>query len=566
MTINITIQSKLIIFSLLALLFTSVVGITGYWATASQGQAIDEITLNSSAIKRQLLAIRAHGSLRAAVLAAMLAGIKNDQQAIVELKADVAELSNVFRVAVLSLEGSPLNDEIKEEVAKVRPYMEHYIKSVDTFMELAATDINAAQAQISDFNTAFVSLQVEMGLLTNLIEVNSKRVNEQANAASDNVRYTIIIVTSCAWIILLVSAFFITRVITRPLRQAVAVADIVAKGDLTQRIEVNSSGETGQLLQALKDMNQSLGATIADVRDITDSIATGAKQIAAGNNDLSQRTEQQASSLQETASSMEQLTSTVKQNAENAKQANQLAAKASEVAIKGGQVVGLVVETMDSISASSRKIVDIISVIEGIAFQTNILALNAAVEAARAGEQGRGFAVVAAEVRNLSQRSSAAGKEIKALIGDSVDKINAGSVLVEDAGATMLGIVSAVKRVTDIMSEIAAASNEQGAGIQQVNQAITQMDEVTQQNAALVEQAAAAAEAMEEQTVALKAAVSRFRLDTVTDKTRTQATKPLTPHASTPTAIAAIKKARHLDKPKAGNAKAGNDSGDWKEF
>ncbi len=560
MKLNLTIRRKLIAFSLIALVFTSVVGGTGYWATISQGKAKDEITFNSNAIKHQLQAIRAHGSLHADVLAAMLAGTKNDQQSIVELKKDVAELGNVFLVAVQSMEAAPLNDEIKEEVAKVRPYMEYYLHTVDIFMGLASTDINAANERFPEFATAFMSLQVEMGLLTNLIEVNSQRVNDRANTLSDGARYTIIIVTLCAWIILLVIAFFVTRSIIRPLQQAVAVAGMVAKGDLTQRIEVKGKDETGELLQALKDMNASLAVTVAEVRDATDSIAIGAKQIAAGNNDLSSRTEQQASSLQETASSMEQLTATVKQNADNARQANQLAASASDVAVKGGLVVGQVVQTMDSISASSRKIVDIIGVIEGIAFQTNILALNAAVEAARAGEQGRGFAVVASEVRNLAQRSAAAAKEIKTLIGDSVDKINAGSRLVDEAGATMVGIVTAVKRVTNIMSEIAAASNEQSAGIEQVNRAITQMDEVTQQNAALVEQAAAAAEAMEDQAGVLMAAVSMFNLDGADNRTRAVNAQPTTRH-SAPTAMATVRKPRHLGKPK-----AGNDSGEWKEF
>jgi methyl-accepting chemotaxis protein len=242
-------------------------------------------------------------------------------------------------------------------------------------------------------------------------------------------------------------------------------------------------------------------------------ITTAAQEIAEGNSDLSQRTEEQASSLEETASSMEELTSTVKQNAENAKQANHLSMSASDIAVKGGKVVGDVVNTMASISASSKKIVDIISVIEGIAFQTNILALNAAVEAARAGEQGRGFAVVASEVRNLAQRSAAAAKEIKTLIGDSVDKVDTGSRQVDQAGATMNEIVIAVKRVTDIMAEIAAASSEQSAGIEQVNQAIVQMDTVTQQNAALVQEAAAATESMQEQAATLDVVVSTFKLD-----------------------------------------------------
>src|SRR5512147_2697308 len=259
-------------------------------------------------------------------------------------------------------------------------------------------------------------------------------------------------------------------------------------------------------------MNDSLVRVVSQVRSGTDTVATASSQIAAGNLDLSSRTEEQASSLEETASSMEELTSTVRQNAENAKQANQLAISASDVAGKGGAVVSQVVTTMDAINEASRKIVDIISVIDGIAFQTNILALNAAVEAARAGEQGRGFAVVAGEVRNLAQRSAAAAKEIKTLIGDSVEKVEGGSKLVAQAGQTMEEIVTSIRRVTDIMSEITAASVEQSQGIEQVNTAITQMDEVTQQNAALVEEAAAAAEALEEQAQNLSAAVNVFKV------------------------------------------------------
>jgi methyl-accepting chemotaxis protein len=266
------------------------------------------------------------------------------------------------------------------------------------------------------------------------------------------------------------------------------------------------------LLQALKDMNESLVRIVGEVRAGTDTIGTASGQIATGNLDLSSRTEAQAGSLEQTAGSMEELTSTVKQNADNARQANQLVVSASDVAVKGGAVVGQVVHTMGSIKESSRKIVDIIGVIDGIAFQTNILALNAAVEAARAGEQGRGFAVVATEVRNLAQRSAAAAKEIKALIGDSVEKVDAGSKLVDDAGATMNEIVTSVKRVADIMSEITAASQEQSTGIEQVNQAIAQMDEATQQNAALVEEAAAAAMSMQDQAGNLSMVVSVFKL------------------------------------------------------
>jgi methyl-accepting chemotaxis protein len=307
-------------------------------------------------------------------------------------------------------------------------------------------------------------------------------------------------------------AAWLTRSITRPLKEAVTVAQHVASGDLSMRIEARDLSESGQLMQALCDMNESLAKVVHEVRAGTDTIATASGEIATGNHDLSSRTEQQASALEQTAASMEQLTSTVKQNAENAKQANALAASASQVATRGGEVVDKVVATMASIDSSSKKIVDIIGVIDGIAFQTNILALNAAVEAARAGEQGRGFAVVAAEVRSLAQRSAAAAKEIKALIDESVANVLDGTTLVGQAGKTMAEIVGSVQRVTDIMGDITAASQEQTVGIEQVNQAITQMDQTTQQNAALVEQASAAAASLKEQANGLVGAVRVFRL------------------------------------------------------
>jgi len=295
-------------------------------------------------------------------------------------------------------------------------------------------------------------------------------------------------------------------------KDTIQVAQALAQGDLTQVVTRDYQGAYHDVKRNLNATVENLQKLVSEVKVSVDSIGTASKEIASGNTDLSQRTEEQASSLEETAASMEQLTSTVKQNAESAKQANQLAHNASAIAQKGGAVVQQVVGTMSSINDSSRKIVDIISVIDGIAFQTNILALNAAVEAARAGEQGRGFAVVAAEVRNLAQRSAAAAKEIKNLIGDSVEKVDVGTRLVDDAGKTMEEIVNAVKRVTDIMSEISAASNEQSQGIEQINRAITQMDEVTQQNAALVEEAAAAAESLEEEAHSLTRSVGVFKL------------------------------------------------------
>jgi len=333
-----------------------------------------------------------------------------------------------------------------------------------------------------------------------------------ANARSTRLMLTlgILLLAIGAW-----AAWVISRSITKPLNSALGIANTVAEGDLTTQFdEQTARDEIGDLMKALRGMNDSLRRVVSQVQTGTTAIATASSEIAEGNLDLSSRTEQQASSLEETASSMEELTSTVRQNADNANQANQLAQAASDVAARGGEIVGQVVETMGSIDASSRKIVDIIGTIDGIAFQTNILALNAAVEAARAGEQGRGFAVVASEVRNLAQRSAAAAKEIKELIDNSVTQVNAGTTLVQQAGTTMGEVVTSVRRVTDIMGEITSASREQSVGIDEVNQAIGQMDQVTQQNAALVEEAAAAAASMQEQAAQLAQVAASFKLGT----------------------------------------------------
>jgi methyl-accepting chemotaxis protein len=344
-------------------------------------------------------------------------------------------------------------------------------------------------------------------------QAESREVQEKTTEAGKRLIGLLILSSIITVAVGAVFAWRITRSITNPLQGALEIAKRVASGDLGSHVKVIAGkDEISELLKALKDMNDSLVKTIGQVRLGTETITVASCEIASGNADLSSRTEAQASSLEETASSMEELTSTVKQNADNARQANQLVVSASTVAVKGGEVVAQVVNTMGSIKESSRKIVDIIGVIDSIAFQTNILALNAAVEAARAGEQGRGFAVVAAEVRSLAQRSAGAAKEIKSLIDDSVEKVETGGKLVDDAGQTMDEIVNSVKRVADIMGEITAASQEQSSGIEEVNRAITQMDEMTQQNAALVEQAAAAAESMQDQAQRLAAAVSAFKL------------------------------------------------------
>jgi methyl-accepting chemotaxis protein len=356
-------------------------------------------------------------------------------------------------------------------------------------------------------------------MLRKLIAVEEKQNiegTEAAAAAYQQARTVMLIIGSLALLTSVIAALLITRGVVRQLGcepdQAAEIAGQIAAGNLAVRIDIRP-GDKSSLLFAMESMRESLAQIVKQVHTSTETIATAAGQIASGNLDLSSRTEQQASTLEETASSMEELTSTVRINSDHARQANGLAESASDVAAKGGAVVAQVVDTMAAIDVSARKIVDIISVIDGIAFQTNILALNAAVEAARAGEQGRGFAVVATEVRNLAQRSAAAAKEIKDLIGDSVDKVQAGNRLVEQAGSTMHEVVNSVKRVTDIMSEIMSASVEQSAGIEQINDAVTQMDDVVQQNAALVEEAAAAAQAMQEQVNSLNEVVGIFRTD-----------------------------------------------------
>ena len=358
------------------------------------------------------------------------------------------------------------------------------------------------------------SLKIVLGALDSLVAYEAQQAAQAATDAetlSANARAYMIILGSVAVLLGAFVAWIITRSITHPINAAVSVAETVASGDLSSHIVVNSSDETGRLLGALKAMNTSLLGVVAQVRHGTDAISTASSEIAAGNLDLSSRTEEQASSLEETASAMEELTSTVKQNADNARQANQLAKSASEVAVRGGSIVSQVVDTMGTINESSKKIVDIIGVIDGIAFQTNILALNAAVEAARAGEQGRGFAVVATEVRNLAHRSASAAKEIKELIAASVANVDTGSRLVNEAGQTMGDIVDSIVRVTDIMGEITSATHEQTIGIEQINMAIAQMDEVTQQNAALVEEAAAASQSMQEQAGELAHVVGFFK-------------------------------------------------------
>jgi len=442
--------------------------------------------------------------------------------------ANISKIQQELATLVVAAEGKAL-------LAQISDKRKVYSAARDDVF--AARDKGAAPAELDKLvnDTMNPALDAYDGLVGKLAERQTRMYDEaRANVGQTVAKGRILLAGVGLLAVLLgaVLAWRLTRGITVPLRQAVEVANAVAEGDLSTRIEVRGGDETGQLMAALQVMNANLNALVTRVRSGADTIATAASEVAAGNHDLSSRTEQQAGALEESASSMEELTSTVRQNADNARQGKLLATTASQIASHGGEVVAQVVETMGAIDASARKIVDIIAVIDGIAFQTNILALNAAVEAARAGEQGRGFAVVAAEVRMLAQRSAAAAREIKTLIDDSVRKVDAGSRLVGEAGVTMKDVVASVQRVTDIMAEISAASSEQSAGITMVSQAINEMDHVTQQNAALVEEAAAATESMQEQASILAEAVGVFKLERAANGAPAAAPRRAAPQAT----------------------------------
>ncbi|MYM33294.1 HAMP domain-containing protein [Duganella sp. FT94W] len=439
--------------------------------------------------------------------------IVSTDPALAEFFAPISKASAAASGELQKLVEARMNTDVEKKLyAELTALRKDFLATRDQLMALKKAGRNdEAQQQMRDIYTpkSVAYLASAAALLAEQrrqIEEAGQHI-EQINVASRDLMIALGVA-----ILLLGStlAFALGRSVAQPLERAVALARRVAAGDLTSRVERQPLDETGQLLDALGQMNGSLSRLVGDVRQSTDTITVAAQEIAAGNADLSARTEAQAGALEETASSMEQLTSTVRQNADSARHANDLVVAASGIAVRGGAVVGQVVDTMGSIRSSSGKIVDIIGVIDGIAFQTNILALNAAVEAARAGEQGRGFAVVASEVRNLAQRSAAAAKEIKALIDDSVGKVEEGGRLVDHAGKTMNEVVESVRKVAEIMGEITLASEQQSSGIEQVNQAIVQMDEMTQQNAALVEQAAAAAASMREQAQSLLAQVDRF--------------------------------------------------------
>jgi methyl-accepting chemotaxis protein len=442
-------------------------------------------------------------------------GLLSDIGAMQQEQEKIKQQRLRYNSALRKLEASDLGDEEKtvmREIAALDGQLDSAFKEATGRISAFDTD-GAAAVFHSRIDPLTAKALTALNRLVEMQKANAGQFLASSVEGDHKLMVALFAIGGCAILLGAGCAMLITRSVTAPLHGSVELARKVASGDLGNSVVVEGKDETSDLLQALKDMNDSLLNIVGDVRQGTEAISLASSEIAAGNADLSARTEAQAGSLEETASSMEELTSTVKQNADNARQANQLAVSASTVAQQGGEVVSKVVQTMGSIKDSSRKIVDIIGVIDGIAFQTNILALNAAVEAARAGEQGRGFAVVASEVRNLAQRSANAAREIKTLIDDSVGKVDTGSKLVDEAGNTMAMVVTSIRQVADIVGEITVASQEQSSGIEAVNHAITQMDEMTQQNSALVEQAAAAASSMQEQAARLASAVSVFKLN-----------------------------------------------------
>jgi methyl-accepting chemotaxis protein len=510
---NVSISGRLMLaFTAVLLLFAAV--------TALGVSAVNSLELDTERSFKTRAAINFRGSVhdRAITVRDIVLTAQDDKLA--PEQAEIRRLEQMYAESAKKLDAlmasttRPATEEEKASLARIKEIESRTLPlaAQAVQMRLDKKGDETTKLLLDQVRPAFVEWLARINHFIDLQESMARAESESlvADAKRSGVLMIVLFLVALGASVLV--AWWVSRSITRPIERAVVALDAVAKGDLDVHLTSERGDETGRLLTSLQQMVTALRTMVSTVREAGDGIGTASREIATGNQDLSSRTEQQASNLQQTAASMEQMTSAVNQNAETARQANQLAIGATQVAAKGGAVVGEVVTTMDAITASSRKIADIIGVIDGIAFQTNILALNAAVEAARAGEQGRGFAVVAAEVRTLAQRSAQAAREIKGLIGESVDKVETGSRLVADAGQTMGEIVQQVKRVSDLIGEITSSTLEQSNGIGQVNQAVTQLDQMTQQNAALVEESAAAAQSLRDQADTLAQAVSVFKL------------------------------------------------------
>jgi len=509
---NMKISTRLILgFGMLALLIALMGAISTVKITVV-GDLLDKLV--NDRIPKVVLLYEVEGEINKVARATRNMVILSDAAEIKKEGARIDDARKKISEHFSKLSADIRSDVDKADLANVTEARAKYVAQVDSFLALVAagnTDGGKAllMGEMRTVQTAYIAA------LDGMIQRQDEHMDaaaKDARAAVASSKWIMVVAVAVALALAFVGAIWIIRAITQPIQQAVQISRAVAAGDLSMQFEAQGNNETGQLLLALKDMQASLVKVVANVRQGSEGVSTASSEIAQGNHDLSARTEAQASALEQTAASMEQLSATVKQNADSARQANQLAMSASTVAVQGGEVVAQVVDTMKGINDASRKISDIISVIDGIAFQTNILALNAAVEAARAGEQGRGFAVVASEVRSLAGRSADAAKEIKSLINASVERVEQGTALVDRAGSTMTEVVGSIRRVTDLMGEISAASNEQSLGVSQVGEAVTQMDQVTQQNAALVEEMAAAASSLKSQAQELVEVVAVFNL------------------------------------------------------
>jgi methyl-accepting chemotaxis protein len=512
MALRFTIRRRLLAMSLAGLAFVSVLGAVGEVAIGRLSHTRDGITESMVALRANMSADMMHDALRADVLLALLAGSRQDTGIEAEVVQDLHAHSKIFRDSLDTLDAARLEAGTQAAVKALRPALDAYLRAAEEVVSLGWKDNAAAMARWPAFQAAFARLEGEMEGLGDLVEANAKAQRDGSVATSDHAHQLILATGLVAALVLLGVGQWISQSVTRPIESAVRVARAVAEGDLRSRVEVRGNDEISELMRALHAMNESLVEIVGTVRSNSESIATGTGEIASGNSDLCTRTEQQAASLQQTAASMEQISAAVRTSAASARHASELAEAARTAAAHGGAVVGRVTRTMEDIRQGSRRIAEINGVIDGIAFQTNILALNAAVEAAPAGEHGRGFAVVAAEVRGLAQRSAQAAREIKSLIGASVEQVEAGTVLTQEAGTAIAAIVHEAERVNVLIAEISQTSSEQGRGFEQINQAMSDLDRNTQQNAAAVEQTAAAAESLSRQTQALVDAVRGFKL------------------------------------------------------
>jgi methyl-accepting chemotaxis protein len=508
-------RTQILCLGLAGAVLVSAAGGIGLLAVSSMAAKVEASALSSQALQAAQSADMMHDALRGDAQRALLAAMKGDAATITAARADLVDHVATLETAVKKIGESGIDAETRQALSAVEPAVKQYAQTALAMVTGAAGGVAQAEAQVPALDKAFAQLEDELEKLSGMIEENGAAISATASASVTQSLWIIAMAVLVATVLLVLGALWMAHLMAIPMGQAVAAAGHLADGNLTIPIALVGNDDTRQLLEAMRVMQQRISQTVSHVQDNAALVSDASAQIAQGNTDLSNRTEQQASSLEETAASMEQLGTTVRQTADHASQANALALNASQVAVEGGDVVGQVVETMKGINESSRRIADIIGVIDGIAFQTNILALNAAVEAARAGEQGRGFAVVASEVRSLAQRSAEAAKQIKGLIDASVERVATGTVLADQAGVTMQGVVSAIRRVSDLVGEISSATSEQSAGVGQVGEAISQMDKVTQQNAALVEESAAAADSLKQQASQLVQAVAVFKLNRV---------------------------------------------------